>query len=285
MTSPFSPTRPRTGRVGRDLPAAIAVGVALVCLVVGALVVSKLFFVGVVVLAILLAVHELTTALAVNGTSLPLVPLYLGTVAIVVAAYFGGPAAMVLALAFTVIATMAWRLPGGADGYLRDVSAGALCAVYLPFMAGFAVLLLQPQDGAWRVVTFIVVVAASDTGGYAVGAALGRHPMAPQISPKKSWEGFGGSLVASVTAGVLLVVYALSGPWAAGVVLGAATAVTATTGDLLESLIKRDLGIKDMSSLLPGHGGLLDRLDSLVATVAVAWLVLDLLVPVSPAGL
>jgi phosphatidate cytidylyltransferase len=136
--------------------------------VVAALVVSKLFFVGVVVVAILLAVHELTTALAVNGTSVPVLPLYLGTVAIVVAAYFGGPDAMVLALAFTVIATMAWRLPGGAEGYLRDASAGALCAVYLPFMAGFALLLLQPDDGAWRVVTFIAVVAASDTGGYAV---------------------------------------------------------------------------------------------------------------------
>jgi phosphatidate cytidylyltransferase len=141
--------------------------------------------------------------------------------------------------------------------------------------------MLQPADGAWRVLTFIVVVAASDTGGYAVGATLGRHPMAASISPKKSWEGFAGSLAASTAAAVLLVVYALDGPWTAGLVLGAVAAVTATIGDLLESLIKRDLRIKDMSALLPGHGGLLDRLDSLIATVAPAWLLLEVLVPVA----
>jgi len=279
MTSPFSPTRPRPGRVGRDLPAAIAVGVALVCLVVAALVVSKLFFVGVVVVAILLAVHELTTALAVNGTSVPVLPLYLGTVAIVVAAYFGGPDAMVLALAFTVIATMAWRLPGGAEGYLRDASAGALCAVYLPFMAGFALLLLQPDDGAWRVVTFIAVVAASDTGGYAVGAAVGRHPMAPTISPKKSWEGFAGSMLFGVAAGTLMAMFVLDVPFWVGIIIGATLVAVGTAGDLIESLIKRDIGIKDMSSFLPGHGGVMDRLDSLLVGAPVAWLIMYIFVP------
>ena len=280
MTSPLTPPQPRI-RGGRDLPVAIAVAVLLVAVVVAALVVDKAFFAVVVVVAVLLALHELTTALAVAGAKVPVVPVYAGAVGTLAATYAGGTRAMVAGLAFTVLATMAWRLPGGTQGYLRDTSAGVLCAVYLPFMAGFVLLMLQPADGTWRVVTFIAVVAASDTGGYAVGAVLGRHPMAPQVSPKKSWEGFAGSLAASVAVGYPLVAYVLVGPWAAGVLLGAVTAVTATVGDLLESLVKRDVGIKDMSGLLPGHGGLLDRLDSLVGTVAAAWLILEVLVPVA----
>jgi phosphatidate cytidylyltransferase len=257
------------------------VGVALVAVVAAALVIDKRFFLGVVVLAMLVAVVEMTAALSSGDAKVPVVPVAAAAFGIPIATYTAGTDAMVLALAITVLATMAWRLPGGADGYVRDASAGVLCAVYLPFMAGFAVLMLQPADGAWRVLTFIVVVAASDTGGYAVGATLGRHPMAASISPKKSWEGFAGSLAASTAVAVLLVVYALDGPWTAGLVLGAVAAVTATLGDLLESLIKRDLRIKDMSALLPGHGGLLDRLDSLIATVAPAWILLEVLVPVA----
>jgi phosphatidate cytidylyltransferase len=255
--------------------------VLLVAVVAAALVVDKRFFLGVVVVAMLVAVVEMTAALGSNGTKVPFVPVAAAGVGIPIATYAAGTDGMVLGLALTVLAAMAWRLPGGVDDYLRDASAGVLCAVYLPFMAGFAVLMLLPADGAWRVLTFIVVVAASDTGGYAAGATLGRHPMAPRISPKKSWEGFAGSLAASVAAAWLLVVYALDGPWTAGLLLGAVTAVTATVGDLLESLIKRDLRIKDMSTLLPGHGGLLDRLDSLIATVAPAWLILEVLVPVA----
>ena len=142
-------------------------------------------------------------------------------------------------------------------------------------------LLLQPDDGQWRVLTCILVVAASDTGGYVAGVLAGRHPMAPTVSPKKSWEGFVGSVVACLVVGVLAVVLTLDGDWRAGAVLGAAAVVTATLGDLGESMIKRDLGRKDMSTLLPGHGGIMDRLDSLLPTVPVAWLILTALVPVA----
>jgi phosphatidate cytidylyltransferase len=142
-------------------------------------------------------------------------------------------------------------------------------------------LLLQPDDGQWRVLTCILVVAASDTGGYVAGVLAGRHPMAPTVSPKKSWEGFVGSVVACLVVGVLAVVLTLNGDWRAGAILGAAAVVTATLGDLGESMIKRDLGRKDMSTLLPGHGGIMDRLDSLLPTVPVAWLILTALVRVT----
>jgi phosphatidate cytidylyltransferase len=126
-----------------------------------------------------------------------------------------------------------------------------------------------------------VVVAASDTGGYVAGVIAGRHPMAPTVSPKKSWEGVAGSVLGCVVVGVLAVVVALDGDWAAGALLGVAAAIAATLGDLGESMIKRDLGLKDMSTLLPGHGGIMDRLDSLLPTAPVAWLILTALVPVT----
>ncbi len=153
--------------------------------------------------------------------------------------------------------------------------------MYLPFLAGFVVLLIRPEDGVWRVLTFILVTIASDIGGYAAGVTLGRHPMAPVISPKKSWEGFVGSAVSCMVVGWLTVTYLLDGQWWVGVVLGAVAVVSATLGDLCESVIKRDLGIKDMSQIIPGHGGLMDRLDSLLATVAPTWLLLYYLVDVS----
>ena len=282
MTSPVSAPRADPGRVGRDLPAAIAVGLGLVVVVVVSLTFVKTAFVGVVAVAVLVALWELTAALAGAGIRVPVVPVAAGALGMLAGAQFAGIAGLSAALAFTVLVTLAWRLPGGSGGYVRDVGAAVFCSVYVPFMAGFVVLLLRPDDGPWRVVTFIAVTVASDIGGYAVGAAFGRHRMAPTISPKKSWEGFAGSVLTCVIVGYALVVHALDGPWGAGVLLGAAAAVAATLGDLIESLVKRDLGIKDMSTVLPGHGGLMERLDSLVATAALTWLVLHLFVPVAP---
>jgi phosphatidate cytidylyltransferase len=174
-----------------------------------------------------------------------------------------------------------WRLSEGADGFVRDSSAGMFALSYLFLMGSFVLLMLAETDGPWRVVAFIVATIASDTGGYAAGVLAGKHPMAPSISPKKSWEGFAGSLVTGVVAGVLTVTMALEGDWWVGVLLGIAGVVMATLGDLSESLIKRDLGIKDMGDLLPGHGGLMDRLDSLIAVAPVAWVILHYLVPVA----
>jgi phosphatidate cytidylyltransferase len=194
-------------------------------------------------------------------------------------AYYGGPDVLIVVMAGTVLTCILWRMPRGQDGFVRDVTAVVFCIVYLPFLASFVALLLAADDGVERVLTFIFVTIASDIGGYCVGVLIGRHPMAPVISPKKSWEGFAGSAVCCMAAGVACIVWLLDDEWWVGIVLGAVVVVAATLGDLAESLIKRDLGIKDMSNILPGHGGIMDRLDSLLATVSVAWLVMHFLLP------
>jgi phosphatidate cytidylyltransferase len=178
------------------------------------------------------------------------------------------------------VAVVIWRLAEGAHGLLADLGGGLLCLVYVGYLAGFAALLLAPHDGDRRVTAFIATVVASDVGGYAFGVVFGKHLMAPVISPKKSWEGFAGSTLACAVCGALIVDLLLHGQWWQGVLFGLATVCTATLGDLGESMIKRDIGVKDMGSLLPGHGGLMDRLDSLLPTAPVAWLLLAAFVPV-----
>jgi phosphatidate cytidylyltransferase len=270
---------PAPSRAGRNLPAAIAVGVSLGVIIVGSLFWQKVLFVFVVLATVLVAVEEMIRALRAGGASIPRIPLLAGTTAMLMSAYFGGPMALLVALALTVLATLVWRMPAGSIGFVRDVSAGVFLIGYVPMLAGFAILLVQPDaDGPERVVTFFLVVVASDVGGYAVGTLFGKHPMAPTISPKKSWEGFTGSTLACIGAGIGSVVWLLDGNWWVGAIVGAVAVLTATAGDLGESMIKRDLGIKDMSNLLPGHGGVMDRLDSLLATAPAVWLLLHLLV-------
>ena len=271
----------RRSRGGRNLPAAIGVAVVLGVVIIGSLFVVKTVFLGLVLLAALLAVWELANALATAGIRLPLVPVCVGGAAMLAGAYFGGAEVLSVALAFTAIGTMVWRLAEGSDGFVRDATAGVFVTAYVPLLAGFAVLMLAEDDGAWRVLTFLLVTVCSDVGGYATGYKLGRHPMAPTISPAKSWEGFAGSVLVCCLGGWLTVVYLLDGePWV-GLVLGAVVALTATLGDLGESMIKRDIGVKDMGNLLPGHGGIMDRLDSLLLVAPVCWLLLHLLVDAS----
>jgi phosphatidate cytidylyltransferase len=170
---------------------------------------------------------------------------------------------------------------GVADA-MRDIAGGMFVALYPSFLAGFAALLLAaPDDGAKRVFVFILVTVLSDIGGYLFGVLWGRHPMAPSVSPKKSWEGFTGSVLACMVGASLAIPLALGGPWWSGLILGALVAVGATVGDLTESTIKRDLGIKDMSTILPGHGGVMDRLDSLLITAPLTWALLSVFVPLA----
>jgi phosphatidate cytidylyltransferase len=267
-----APGKRTPGRAGRDLPAAIGVGLGL-----GALVVVPLYspfrfgFVLVVAAAVLLGVHEVVTALRRLGARPPTPPLVLGGTATVVLAYLAGPDALFLSLVLTVLGCLAWRLVDPAEGFLRDVAASAFTATYVPFLAGFACLLAVPDDGPLRVTAFIALVVCSDTGGYVAGVLLGKHPMAPTVSPKKSWEGFGGSLVAAGTGGAIMFPTMFDASPLLGALFGLAVVATATLGDLGESMVKRDIGIKDMGSLLPGHGGVMDRLDSLLPTAPVAW--------------
>jgi phosphatidate cytidylyltransferase len=268
------------GRAGRNLVAAIGVGVGLGAVVVASLLIERHWFIAVVALAVAVGTWELVGALR-RGADIrvPLPVLLVGGQAMVWLAWPFGAAAVAIAFAATTFGVLLWRMPAGAEHYVRDATSSVFAAAYVPLLASFAALMVVQPDGAARVLTFMICVVASDVGGYTAGVLAGKHPMAPTISPKKSWEGFGGSLVAGMVAGALSVLFLLHGPWWAGVLTGALLVVSATLGDLIESLMKRDLGIKDMGALLPGHGGLLDRLDSLLPTALVAWAALGLLVP------
>jgi phosphatidate cytidylyltransferase len=272
--------RPAGGRAGRNLGAAIGVGLSLGAVIIASLLLWRPAFVGVVTAAMLVGVVELTRALGAGRFRAPMVPLLVGSLAMEGLAWTRGATGLVVGFLLTVLAVVVWRLADGPAGYLKDAAAGVLVAVYVPLLGGFAVLLLVPEDGAARVLAFIATVVASDVGGYAAGVLIGKHPMAPSISPKKSWEGFAGSVTACMILATLLLAFTFHAPWWSGLIFGAALAVSATVGDLGESLIKRDLGIKDMGHLLPGHGGLMDRLDSLLPSAAVAYLLLSLLAPV-----
>jgi phosphatidate cytidylyltransferase len=279
-TTEQSPAPAPPGRAGRNLGAAIAVGLSLGAVIVASLLVWRPAFLGVLVAAVLIGVVELTRALRAGGFRAPLVPLLVGALAMEVLAWTRGADGLVVGFLFTVLAVVLWRLAGGPVRYLRDAAAGAFVALYVPLLAGFAVLLLLPADGVARVLVFIATVVCSDVGGYAAGVLLGKHPMAPSISPKKSWEGMGGSIAACVLVATLVFTLTFHAPWWGGVIFGVAIAASATIGDLGESLIKRDLGIKDMGTLLPGHGGIMDRLDSLLPSAALAYLLLSILAPV-----
>ncbi|MER7415524.1 phosphatidate cytidylyltransferase [Micromonospora peucetia] len=272
--------QPVPSRAGRNLPAAIAVGVGL-----GALILVPLFFyppafVMVVAAAVGVGIWEMARAVRRSGAHPPLVPLIAGGVLTVGLAWFSGPDALSLGLLVTVLGTMVWRLGDGPRGFQRDLTAAALIAVYVPFLGGFAALLAAPEDGQWRVLVTLAAVVLSDTGGYAAGVNFGKHPMAPSVSPKKSWEGFAGSVTAAALGSALLLWLFLDvAPWW-GALFGLAISGAAVLGDLAESMIKRDLGVKDMSNLLPGHGGLMDRLDSILFALPTAYLLLAVFVPV-----
>jgi phosphatidate cytidylyltransferase len=269
----------KAGRAGRNLPIAIAVGVSLGAVLLASLLFRKEGFVAVVIVAGCIAVWELRGGLARGRINVPLVPSIFGAVAMIGASFVRGGQALTICFGLTCIAVLLWCVMDGVQGSIRDITGGIFVAAYVPLLASFSILLLAEHDGAKRVIVFIGVTICSDIGGFVVGVIAGRHPMAPSVSPKKSWEGAAGSVVACVIAGVATVMVMLGGSWLAGAILGLAVAVSATIGDLTESTIKRDLGIKDLGSILPGHGGVMDRMDSLLLSAPVAWAILTVLVP------
>ena len=280
LTGSDHPPPARSSRAGRDLGSAIAVGLGLGAIILVPLLTVRQTFVGVLAGATAVATWELRDALRRGaGIEVPLPVLLVGGQAMIWSSWPFGLRGLALSFVATALGCLVWRMRAGAAHYLRDVSAGMFTAVNAPLFCSFVVMLTVEPDGVGRVLTFMLCVVASDVGGYAIGVLAGRHPMAPSISPKKSWEGFAGSLVAGMVTGALTLTLMLGGQWWEGALTGALLVVSATLGDLVESLVKRDLGIKDMGRLLPGHGGLMDRLDSMLPTAVVSYFVLGLLVP------
>ncbi len=266
-------------RTGRNLILAIIIGLALGLLTLFSLIVIKEIFMIFAAIIVVFASYEFATALRHGGRRVPAIPTVIAAVAVVPAAFYGGAAVQWIAVLTGTVFVVLWRLAEqlftrsrtNKQALRRDLGASALVQFYVTFLASFAVVLVGQDGGEWWTLAFLIVVIAADTGAYASGLLFGKHPMAPVISPKKTWEGFAGGAAATIVAGVLLGIFMLDQPWWFGLIFGVAILLSATLGDLAESLIKRDLGIKDMSSWLPGHGGFLDRLDSILPSAAVAF--------------
>ncbi len=288
-------TAKKKSRAGRDLPAAIAVGLSIGAVLVATLVFAPRGWVVLCALAIFVASYEVVRRLREAGYVIPVIPLLVGGQVTVWLTWPYHAVGALSGFGATVVVCMFWRLfmpdeskrhdardaEAGAlppsSNYLRDVSATIFLAVWVPLFASFAALLVYPKDGAGRVFCLMIAVIASDVGGYTVGVLFGKHPMVPTISPNKSWEGFAGSMVCGITATILTATFlAGKAPWV-GALLGVVLVLTCTLGDLVESQVKRDLGIKDMGRLLPGHGGLMDRLDGVLPSAVAAWTMLTLL--------
>lgn len=265
-------------RTGRNLILAILIALAIGAVLLGSLVFVKWAFLVFALAALLLAVFEFARALTAAGRRVDVAPQLAAGAIILVSAYFVDPWMLWVVLFVALAIVVVWRLVAqmaSGDGrtyglVLGDVLIAAFIQLYVVFLASLCVVLLSREGGEWWVLAFIIVAVAVDTGAYVAGISFGRHPMAPRISPKKTWEGFAGAAVAAVVAGVLVGMFMLGLDWWMGATLGVAILATATAGDLGESMIKRDLGIKDMSSWLPGHGGVLDRLDSILPSTVAA---------------
>lgn len=244
-----------------------------------ALFLSRPVFVLMVCVLTVVAMWELAGAYARKDYQVALAPAWVGGIGILISAWLLGLEAALGALCLTVFAVTVWKLiDTPSHRVVNDVMVTIFVLIYVPLLASFVLLLLKSPHGVWAVFVYIALSVANDLGGWMAGITLGKHPMAPRISPKKSWEGFAGSLVLSVAVGISGVWW-LGGTWWWGIILACLTTVAATTGDLVESLIKRDVGLKDMSNILPGHGGLMDRMDSLLMVAPAAYLIMRVALP------
>lgn len=257
-------------------------------MVIGTLVWAPRFWVVLCAGAILLASHEVVRRLREAGYVIPVIPLLVGgqlTVWLTVPYRETGALAGFGAM---VVVCIIWRLfmtGAGSDAaevppqsnYLRDVSATVFLATWVPLFISFAALLVHGDSGSSKVFCMMIAVVTSDIAGYTFGVLWGKHPMVPAISPKKSWEGFAGSMICGIAATILTTTLMVHKQWWVGALLGVLFVLTTALGDLVESQVKRDLGIKDMGRLMPGHGGLMDRIDGVLPSAVAAWTMLTLL--------
>lgn len=273
-TTPIAATMPGASdqRSGRNMGTATVVGFLMLGAMVGAAYFSPPLFAVLVYGLCVAAYPEWKRALARQGRLIALTPIVLATIGIGFSTWHLEREGLVIALLVGCAGAIAWRLVElWVENTLHDALATILTLVWIPFFASFVVLMLQAEDGFARVVVFVGAVVCNDTGALLVGMAMGRTPMAPRISPKKTWEGAVGGGVLGVGAAAGLALLLMDGDWKVGVIVGVATVVAAVLGDLVESALKRDIDIKDMSQAIPGHGGVLDRLDSVLLAAPVAF--------------
>ena len=272
-------------RAGRKLLPSIGVSLFLILLVWTSLATYRIIFAGLVTAAVILGIRELHRAFLAIDIDIPLWSLTTATLALSAATWFGGVSGLTVATAIAFPCLLVLLLPRGTENFVRTASASSLALIYLPFLAGFLILLGRPHNGLERVMTFVVLVGCNDTFAYLVGVLLGKHPLAPKISPKKTIEGLVGSLLFTIIGGSLAFYYIMDSDWWLGAIAGVLTVFTATAGDLIESALKRDVAIKDMGSLLPGHGGIMDRLDSVLFAAPALWLALEIVRRAQDSGL
>lgn len=283
---------PRTPKAGRDLPAAITVGVILLVVVLGSMLFFPVAFVVVATVFACLGVWEVTRAIAGRGIKAPLTPVMVGALAMPASAYFAGSEGLLFALVASAGATVLWRSLDPEPGAVKSILSGVFSLMWIPFLLSFVFLMLRGEDGPTvgltldlahvnpgvvQVIIMLLLVVANDTFGYLVGVLFGKHPMAPKISPKKSWEGFAGSLGGATLVAIPATVFLLDQHWWVGLALAIGMVFAGTGGDFAESMVKRELGVKDMSNLLPGHGGVMDRLDSILFAAPVAYAIFTVL--------
>lgn len=272
-----APAEPKKSRAGRNLPAAIGVGLVMLGLVLAGLFLFEPLLVALIVVLAGVGSWEVARATTHAKTSVPLVPLFLASAMLPVSAIWGGLEAMGFTYMICLVIALLVRLTEGLKGAAASVMSSVFIISWVPLLLSFALLILEEPNGQWLIATILLLAVSNDTFGYIVGVLFGKHPMAAKISPKKSWEGFAGSMLGSMAVGALAMHFWLDMPWWTGVILAFFTTIAATTGDFSESMIKRELGIKDMSNLLPGHGGIMDRLDSVVFVVPLGYLISHLL--------
>jgi len=264
-------------RAGRKLLPSILVSLTLLTLIFGSIYLQPLVFLALICVVIMLGVRELAHAYRTGGIELPDLPIMAAAFIILLASWFGDTEGLAVSTGLVIPVLMFLLLLISQKDFIKRSTSAVFAVFYLAVLGGFILLLANNDDGGKRILALVILIACNDTFAYFAGVLFGKHKMAPTISPKKSWEGLVGGLIASLIGGALIFHYSFGVSWFVGVAVGAMTVVTATCGDLIESAIKRDLAIKDMSNLLPGHGGIMDRLDSALFTAPAVWFAFELI--------
>ena len=264
-------------KAGRKLGQSILVSIAILAVVFLTISFVQILFALFALITLLLAARELVRAYKVGGVELPENTIAIAVTVLLAAAWFGRVSGLAVAMAIAIPNVLVYMLFKDPKDFVRRSTAAAFTIFYTAFLGGFILLLAHDKNGLARIFTLVVLVSCNDTFAYIFGVLLGKHPLAPQISPKKTWEGLVGSIIATTIGSALVFQFALGHTWWIGASIGLVAVVTSTCGDLIESAVKRDLAIKDMGTILPGHGGILDRIDSVLFTGPAVWFALELI--------